>query len=237
MKKEKFVQAYLNTRPLPLENIDEARKLEQSRASMASRIHFPGAIDNVEITTDAGRSKVRIYTPDGQGPFPVIIYMHGGGFSIGSPDTCDNLCRAVAMAAGAVLMSIDYRLAPEHKFPTALEECYQLARWSTDNDVALNIRNDQLVVAGDSAGGNLAAAICLLNQTRQELDIRCQVLICPMLDQQTPLEQKISKLNDPLLTAANSQTFSRFYFTSSVEARSPLASPLLASQLAGLPRQ
>ncbi len=60
-------------------------------------------------------------------------------------------------------MSIDYRLAPEHKFPTALEECYQLARWSTDNDVALNIRNDQLVVAGDSAGGNLAAAICLLN--------------------------------------------------------------------------
>jgi acetyl esterase/lipase len=235
MKKEKFVRAYLNATPLPLDDIVEARQMENRRAAMAARVQFSGAIDNIEIDTEAGSSKVKIYTPHGTGPFPAILYMHGGGFSIGSPDTSDNLCRTIAESAEAVLISVDYRLAPEHKFPTALEECYQVALWIMDNDVALNIRSDQLTIAGDSAGGNLAAAICLMAQTRQEFSISQQVLICPMLDQSKPHRDKITSMEDPLLTSENCQTFSRYYFSDPDDSKKILASPLLAEDLTALP--
>lgn len=235
MKKEKFVRAYLNAKPLPLEDIVAARRMESRRAAMAARVYFAGTIDNIEINTEAGRSKVKIYTPHGTGPFPVILYMHGGGFSIGSPDTSDNLCRTISENAEAVLISIDYRLAPENKFPMALEECYQVALWIIENDVALNIHSDQFVIAGDSAGGNLAAALCLMNRTRQKLEISQQVLICPMLDQLTPHQDKVTRMEDPLLTAENCQTFSRYYFNDPAEAENPLASPLLAEDVTDLP--
>lgn len=235
MKKEKFVRAYLNAKPLPIEDIVEARQIESRRAALAARVPFAGTIDNIEIDTEAGRSKIKIYTPHATGPFPVILYMHGGGFSIGSPDTSDNLCRTIAENAEAVLISVDYRLAPEHKFPMAVEECYQVALWIDENDVALNIRSDQLVIAGDSAGGNLAAALCLMDQTRQELSIRQQVLICPMLDQSTPHRDKVTRMEDPLLTAKNCQTFSRYYFSDPSDSKSPLASPLLADNLTDSP--
>lgn len=235
MKKEKFVKAYLNTPPLPIEDIATARQIESRRSKMAARIIFPGTIDNIVIETEAGSSRLRVYTPQGAGPFPVIVYMHGGGFSVGSSETSDNLCRAIAEKAQAILVSVDYRLAPEHKFPAALEECYQVALWCANNDIHLNILSDQMVIAGDSAGGNLAAAICLLNQTRQELVLCHQLLICPLLDQHTPHADKITRVADPLLTTENCQTFSRYYFNHPEEAKNPLASPLLAPDLVGLP--
>jgi len=235
MKKEKFVRAYLNSKPLPLENIVEARQMEARRAAMAARVKFAGTIDTIDIDTKTGRSRVKIYTPHGTGPFPAILYMHGGGFSIGSPDTSDNLCRTIAENANAVLISVDYGLAPEHKFPAALEECYQIALWIIDNDVALNLRSDQLTVAGDSAGGNLAAALCLMDQTDQNLAICQQVLICPMLDQATPHGNKVTNMEDPLLTSENCQTFSQYYFNDPADSNNPLASPLLAADLRMLP--
>lgn len=235
MKKEKFIRAYLNAAPLPLDDISEARRLENQRSAMASQVDFSGTIDNISVATACGTSQVRIYTPAGSGPFAAILYMHGGGFSIGSPDTSDNLCRTLSGAARAVVVSVDYRLAPEHKFPAALDECYELARWIDNNDVALNIRNDQLVIAGDSAGANLATALCLLNGKRQELDIAHQVLICPMLDQLTPQREKIGRMQDPLLTDENCRTFSGYYFADSKDAANPLASPLLADDLSAMP--
>ncbi|PLY03963.1 MAG: hypothetical protein C0622_03725 [Desulfuromonas sp.] len=235
MKKENFVKAYLKTRPLPIDDIARARKLEAERSALAARVSFAGTIDDINIDTAEGRSRVRVYSPPGKGPFPLILYMHGGGFSIGSPDTSDNLCRTLSTAVKAVILSIDYALAPENKFPTALEECHRVATWALDNDVALNIRYDQLAVVGDSAGGNLAAALCLLARERRDFTPLYQVLICPLLDQQTELSAKISQNSDPLLTSAHRETFSRYYFSDRSEAAQPLASPLLAKDLSGLP--
>jgi len=236
MKKDKFIKAYLNATPLPIDNIHEARRLERQRSSIAARIPFSGTIDN--ITADTGHnelSQVRVYTPQGPGPFPVILYMHGGGFSLGSPDTADNLCRTLATASEAVLVSVDYQLAPEYKFPSALEECYRLALWIDAQDVALNVRNDQLVIAGDSAGGNLAAALCLLARKRKEFVPAYQVLICPLLDQRTPLTDKLGRMRDSLINIENMQTFSGYYLNNPDEAENPLASPLLAESLINLP--
>lgn len=236
MKKDKFIKAYLNAAPLPIDNIHEARRLEKQRSSIAARVPFSGTIDNISADTGHNEpSHVRVYTPEGTGPFPVILYMHGGGFSLGSPDTADNLCRTIAAASGTVLISADYRLAPEYKFPSALEECYRLALWIDAHDVALNIRNDQMVIAGDSAGGNLAAALCLLARERKEFVPAYQVLICPLLDQKTPFTHKLGRMRDSLLTTENMQTFSGYYLNNADEALNPLASPLLTESLANLP--
>jgi acetyl esterase len=236
MKKEKFIKAYLNATPLPIDNIQEARRLERQRSSLAARIPFSGTIDDINADTGEKEfSHIRVYTPQGSGPFPVILYMHGGGFSLGSPDTADNLCRTIAAAAKAVLISADYRLAPEYKYPSALEECYRLALWIDEHDTALNVRNDQLVVAGDSAGGNLAAALCLLARQRKEFFPVYQVLICPLLDQKTPFTHKLGRIRDPLFSAENMQTFSGYYLNDPEEASNPLVSPLLIENPAKLP--
>jgi acetyl esterase len=235
MEKAKFIKAYLNAKPLPVEDITDARKLEFSRSSRASKVPFPGHIDNVTAATAQGSTKVRIYTPPGIGPFPVVLYMHGGGFSLGSPETSDNLCRIIADSANAVLISVDYALAPEHKFPYALEECYQVALWILENDVPLNVRVDQLIIAGDSAGGNLAAAICLLACERDDFTPVYQVPICPLLDLQTEHRHKIRDLQDSLLTVENSHTFNTYYLQDATEASNPLVSPLLAKNLSALP--
>ena len=235
MEKSKFIKAYLNAKPLPIENIIEARKLETSRSSRSAKVPFPGKIDNVIADTGRRATKVRIYTPTGNGPFPVVLYMHGGGFSIGSPETSDNLCRVIARAANAALISIDYALAPEHKFPYALEECYRVALWVMENDIALNVRADQLIIAGDSAGGNLAAGVCLLACTRNDFTPIYQALICPLLDLQTEHTLKIKDLEDSLLTAENCYTFSNYYLQSPTEVSNPLVSPLLAVNLSDLP--
>lgn len=235
MDREKFVAAYLNSEPLPVNDLKKAREREQKKASMASRVPYPGTIDDIGIDTEEGVSTVRIYTPAGNSPFLPILYMHGGGFCIGSTDTSDNLCRALSLAADATLISVDYRLAPEQKFPGAIEECYRIAEWINDNEVALNVRADQLVLAGDSAGGNLAAALCLFNRGRLQLPIAHQILICPVLDQDTDHKEKSSPISDPILSTENVRSFSRHYFTDPQEAKHPLASPLLAKDLSGLP--
>ncbi len=235
MNREKFIRAYLQAKPLPLDDIAAARRLEKKRSLLSSRVAFPGTIDDIKTEIGQQSTAVRIYTPPGRGPFAVILYMHGGGFSIGSPDTSDNLCRALAAAAAAVLISIDYDLAPEHPFPCALEQCDKTALWVVEHDVALNIRSDRLVVAGDSAGANLAAALCLLARQNNEWWPARQVLICPLLDQLTDFNDKLNNIGDRLLTADSLTTFSRYYLTDQAAAADPLASPLLATDLTGLP--
>ncbi|MCW8859784.1 MAG: alpha/beta hydrolase [Deltaproteobacteria bacterium] len=235
MEKAKFIKAYLNAKPFPVADITEARKLETARSSRSAKVAFPGNIDNVIVDNAQGETKARIYTPAGNGPFPVILYMHGGGFSIGSPETSDNLCRIIANTANAVLISVDYALAPEHKFPYALEECYRVALWIERNDVALNVRADQLIIAGDSAGGNLAAGVCLLARERADFSPIYQVLICPLLDLRTDHALKIKELKDGLFTADNSHRFIHYYLHDPDETGNPLVSPLLAESLTNLP--
>lgn len=235
MEKSKFIKAYMNAKPLPLDNIVAARKMENSRSAKSAKVPFPGNIDNITAHTPPGTTKVRIYTPSGNAPFPAILYMHGGGFSLGSPETSDNLCRTISKTANAVLISIDYALAPEYKFPYALEECYRVALWIMENDVALNVRADQLMIIGDSAGGNLAAGVCLLATLRKDFTPIYQVLICPLLDLQTEHDLKIKELQDNLFTKESHQTFSNYYLQDPAEVSNPLVSPLLADSLSGLP--
>ena len=125
---------------------------------------------------------VRVYTPKGDGPFPVVVFYHGGGWVQGNRDTHDWPCRAIADRSGAVVVSVDYRLAPEHPYPAAVNDAYAALVWVKANGKSLNTDPLKIAVAGDSAGGNLAAAVCLMSRDRKGPSIAFQALIYPGLD-------------------------------------------------------
>ena len=235
MNKEKFLHAFLSAPPLPIEDIEKSRTIMNAKTKRAVKVPYAGTVDDIIADTGDMETRVRIYSPAGNGPFPAILYMHGGGFCLGTPQLSDNTCRLISAAADAVLVSVDYGLAPERKFPFALEQCYQTALWLLENDVPLNIRADQLAIAGDSAGGNLAAGVCLLARQRQDFTPRHQLLICPLLDYSIDHEEKLKGLQDMALSDRNSLAFRNYYLNDVSEVTHPLVSPLLTEDVAGLP--
>ena len=127
----------------------------------------PEKVGNVEdrlIPGVAGNQPIRIYTPEGDGPFPILVYFHGGGWVVGSINTVDASCRALTNLADCMVISADYRLAPEDKFPAAVDDCYAATRWVALNAAVLNGDASRIAVGGESAGANLAAAVTLKAQ-------------------------------------------------------------------------
>lgn len=147
----------------------EFAKAPASERSVAS-------IDNREIPGPAAPIPVRIYTPAGAGPFPVLVYFHGGGWTSGSPFMYDPLCRFLCNRASCIVLSVDYRLAPQHTFPAAFDDAYAAALWAQKNSEHLNSDPEHIAVAGDSAGGNLAAAVALASRDRREPKLVLQIL-------------------------------------------------------------
>ena len=141
----------------------------------------PVEIFNCENHIFAG-IPVRVYTPSSDGPHAALAYFHGGGWVLGDLDTHDALCRQLCQRTRAVVMAVDYRRAPEHKFPAAIDDCYNaVAHWVANADM-FDIDPRRLVVAGDSAGGNLAAALAIKARDERGPDIRFQVLLYPVIE-------------------------------------------------------
>jgi len=139
------------------------------------------ATQHLAIPGPAGDVPVRVYTPEGEN-LPILLFFHGGGWIGGSVDCVENICRAIADRAGHIVINVDYRLAPEHKFPAGLEDCYAAVEWAARHGGELGGDPERLVVAGDSAGGNFATVCCLLGHERGGLPITRQVLIYPGVD-------------------------------------------------------
>jgi len=130
---------------------------------------FPGPEVETEDRTipgPGGNIPVRVYRPEGDGSFPVVVFFHGGGFVIGSITSHDATCRSLCQKSGATFVSVDYRLAPEHPFPAAPEDCYAATRWVSEHGAELDVDPSRLAVVGDSAGGNLAAVVCQMAKER-----------------------------------------------------------------------
>ena len=161
----------LGARCAPLDRQDvpgaagESRKSFQGRGSEDSR---------------AGRLiPIRVYTPEGNGPFPVLVFFHGGGWVICDLDSHDAPCRALTNKVGCVTVSIDYRLAPEHKFPAGVEDCFAATKWVAEHAKELNVDPNRLAIGGDSAGGNLSAVIAQLARDAGRPKIAFQLLVYP----------------------------------------------------------
>ncbi|QRY47799.1 alpha/beta hydrolase [Mycolicibacterium boenickei] len=159
----------------------------QARAAIHSRFVAnpqPEPVASVadhQVPVDNGRIDVRVYRPDASEPLPLLVYAHGGGFVFCDLDSHDGLCRNLANLVPAVVVSVDYRLAPEHRWPTAAEDLYAATRWAVDHAADFGADPSRVVVGGDSAGGNLAAVTTLMARDRGGPDLAAQLLLYPVI--------------------------------------------------------
>lgn len=183
--------------------------------------------------TIPGNIRVRLYQSQSSRPAPAVVYFHGGGWVIGNIDTHDSLCRRLARFSDCHVISVDYSLSPEVKFPTALNECFAATQHVIDHASDFGIIADRVAVAGDSAGGNLAAAVALKSLRQGEPLIRLQVLIYPVIARAFDTESYLQFAEDHGLSRATMQWFWQQYMGD--QAVTDLASPELAGSLEGLP--
>ncbi|MFC1438580.1 alpha/beta hydrolase [Streptacidiphilus sp. N1-10] len=236
------VQAYLDR--LAAANIGELHTFtpEQVRQGWRRQIALLGepepvaAVENRRIVTTAGPIPVRIYTPGGTGPFPVLVYFHGGGFVMGDLDTHDGLCRGLTNGATCVVVSVDYPLAPEHRFPAAPEACLAATEWVAEHAGDLGADPARIAVGGDSAGGNLAAVVARLAHDNGGPALVLQLLIYPDLDfRRTSHSIQAFAGRYGNVSRAAQHWFMDHYLTDGQQKLDPRVSPLLAPDLTGLP--
>jgi acetyl esterase len=212
------------------------------RAGMESpALLSPGDPEPVERVAErsvpgpGGAIRVRVYTPKGRGPHPVLVYFHGGGFVLCSLDTHDGTCRSLANASGALVVSVDYRLAPEHRFPAAPEDCYAATRWVAEHAAQIGGDPSRVAVAGDSAGGNLAAVVALMARDRGGPALRFQLLIYPVTDCDFGTASYRENAEGYFLTTGMMRWFWSQYLAEPAAGAEAYASPLRAGNLRGLP--
>lgn len=193
---------------------------------------------DLEAEGPAGPIPLRLYRPLGSSPdqaLPVLVYYHGGGFVIGDLDTHDVLCRELANESGCAVVSVDYRLAPEHPYPAAVIDCMAATRWIYANAASLGLDAGRLAVGGDSAGGNLAAVVCLLARDDGDLPIRFQLLIYPGTEMRSTAQSHQTNGQGYLLTRDTIDYFHGHYIADPEQDFEWQASPFLRDDLAGLP--
>jgi acetyl esterase len=178
---------------------------------------------------------VRVYWPETGRRLPVLVYFHGGGWVFGNLDQVDRVCRMIANRVPCIVVNVDYRLAPEHKFPAAADDAYAAARYVAEHAREFDADASRIAVGGDSAGGNLAAVACLMARDRGGPSFAFQLLIYPVTDYDDDRPSTYEYADGHLLTRAMMPYFWRHYVSSPEEARHPYASPLNAETLAGLP--
>lgn len=198
-------------------------------------------LPQIEENNPSGDVLVRIYRPQTEGVLPALVWYHGGGWVLGSLETADQVCRALANAAGCAVVSVDYRLAPEHPFPAGLEDAYSALLWVLADGNGVGIDRSRVAVGGDSAGGNLAAAAALLAREgvgmgEAETHRPCfQFLIYPVTQHGFDTPSYSENATGYFLTQAMMRFFWNHYLRRPEDGQNPLASPLLANDLKGLP--
>jgi acetyl esterase len=181
-----------------------------------------------------GELPVRIYRPTASGPLPVLAYYFGGGWTLGSIDTSDAICRSLANAAGCAVATVGYRLAPEHRFPAAVHDCFAAVRWLTGRGGEIGVDPARVAVGGDSAGGNLAAAVTLLARERG-VALRGQLLVYPNTDHRADTASLRGSTDPVLFNRTSVAWYWSHYLATPDDGDHPLASPLREPDLRGLP--
>ncbi len=230
--------AAANVPPLHEMTVDEARRANAKLFITGLESKAVGAVEDRVIPAPPGTGRdipIRVYTPQGDGPFPVLVYFHGGGWVVGDLETHDAQCRALSHGALCVVVAVDYRLAPEHKFPAAVDDCEAATQWAADHAVTLGGDPDRMAVGGDSAGGNLAAVVALRARDRGTPYLAFQLLIYPSTEMHCGTVSHQENAEGYLLTREAIMWFRDQYLRSDADVSHPDASPLLAPSLDDLP--
>jgi acetyl esterase len=191
-------------------------------------------VEDRTIPGPAGPVPVRVYTPVGDGPLPVLVFFHGGAFFIGSIDTHDPVCRELAARSGWLVVSVEYRLAPEHPYPAGVDDCFAALQWCAANAASIGGDAGHLAVAGDSAGGNLAAVCALRARDEGGPELDLQVLLYPVTDAACATPSMTRNGEGYFLTAGAMQMSWGLYAPDEQTRSDAYASPLRAPDLSGV---
>ena len=216
-------------------SVADARRAMEVLSSMRGELPPIGAVADRRIPGPAGEIPVRVYTPTGSAPFPLLVFFHGGGWVLGGIETHDGICRELASGAGCVVMSVDYRLAPEHKFPAAADDCYAATQWAAAHAADLGADAKRVAIGGDSAGGNLTAVVAQMARDKDGPPLVFQLLIYPVTVAAFDTPSYRDNAEGYLLTAGDMRWFWDHYLKNAVDGENPYASPLRAKSLKGLP--
>ena len=193
-------------------------------------------VEDRTIDGPFGPIPIRVYSPHDEPGTPLMVYLHGGGWMLGDLDSADAICRHLASEARMVVASIDYRKAPEHSFPVAVEECYAATEWISRHAAELGGDPSVLAVGGDSAGGTMAAAVCLMARDRGGPALCFQLLINPGTDYDLECQSMVENSFLPMSVPADIKWFFDHYLTDASDELDPRAFPAVASSHANLPR-
>lgn len=211
---------------------------EGTRAWQARTLPTPPQLASVvdrQVEAPGGPVTVRVFTPEGEGPFPVAIWIHGGGWVQGSIDTNDATCRFLTEASGAIVVSVEYRLSPMTKFPGALEDCYAVAEWVASDAASIGGDTSRVAICGASAGGNLAAAVTLMARDKSGPTFVHQLMVYPVTDNGFDTESYGLFATGHLLDRESMQDFWTHYMPNDKARSNPYAAPAKATDLTGLP--
>ena len=196
------------------------------------------AVEEKTVSTPGADITVRIYTPEEGDSFPVLMYFHGGAFFSGNLESYDEVVRPICKESGYKVVSVGYRLAPEHPYPAALNDCYNVTKWVTEHKDELQWDGQNLALAGDSSGGNLVAAVSLMAREKNEFKITKQVLLYPSLDldfSEFRYPSLVENGTGYFLESAQLTELNSFYLSGGVDTDNPLVSPIREENLENLP--
>ena len=211
----------------------------EARANAKKRPRAPGPevakVEDRNIPGPDGDVPVRIYTPEGDGPFPILAWFHGGGWVVGDLESTDGSARNLCVGGQCVVVSVDYRLAPETKFPGPAEDCWAATTWAVNNASSINGDPTRLAVGGESAGGNLAAAMSLMAADRGGPGIVLQLLVYPAVGKDLDTVSSNENAEGYSLTKVTMEWYWDHYVKGDEDAANPYAAPIQAKSLAGQP--
>ncbi len=224
----------LNATPSYEMEVDEVRRVSDETHKLSGQPEPVEKVENRKIPGLHSDILIRIYTPKGTGIFPALIYFRGSGFIHGGIDSQDVLCRALTNATQCKVIAVQYRSAPEHKYPAGLNDAYAATKWLIDHAKELNIHPEKIAISGYSSGGNFATLTAL--RLRDEgIKLAYQVLICPCLDLTASLPSQKEFAEGYLLDAKTIEWFLNHYLSQSDDRKDPKISPLFETNLKGLP--
>jgi len=192
-------------------------------------------IDDIAVPGPAGGIPVRVYAPDASGRLPIMLYFHGGGYVKGGIEESDAFCRNLAHATSHLVLSVAYRLAPEHPFPAALDDAFAVTAWACERGADVGGASGAVVVCGESAGGNLAAVTCLRARGNPRIAIRHQVLLQPVIDFTLSFPSIALPATECLVPRDDLAWYYKTYYGDQRSLRDPRVSPIFADDLSGLP--
>ena len=226
--------------------VDSSRKLADLKQLDAMRI-FVKKLD-AKVYNGDHVVPIRLYFPTEEAmqagivegnTFPILLFFHGGGWATESVENYDRVCSRMAQATAHIVVSVEYRLAPEHKFPVPLEDCYAAAKALYSNELILNTDPEKITIAGDSAGGNLTAAVCLMARDRGDFTPKRQILIYPALGncytEESPYPSVHENGSDCILTAVKMEDYLTLYQRTKEDRQNPYFAPILEKNLRNLP--